>query len=257
MKTNRFFILTAIICIVSLFSVNLTYGYPPTSPYAFCNNNPVNNVDPDGRDWYSTTDKEGSVSYHYTEDYRSQRDLKNAGVDGTYIGMTGKTNDGGQYLSLLGSQVNTMTADGKVNLAAEMVGNIDRAIMNSYEADYYNNQANRDPFNSEAYSSATNMGISMAVTPGMVSRGVNVLHFGYAGGKVRYEVNNDMQGQSLDWQDGKVEPVGGYFTTIGTGANVIIQRGERNRSVNWIFPNTPSWQNVRNRANKLLINRQW
>ncbi|WP_295914558.1 hypothetical protein [uncultured Alistipes sp.] len=257
MKTKRLFILTAIICMASLFSVDLAYAYHPVSPYAFTGGNPVSRIDPDGQDWYSTTDKEGSVSYHYTEDYRSQRDLKKAGIEGTYIGMTGKTNDGSQYLSLFGSQVNTMTAGGQKNLAAEMVANIDNAIINSYEADYYNNQANRDPFNSEAYSGGTNMGISMAVTPSMVSRGVNVFHFGYAGGKVRYEVNNDMQGQSLDWQDGKVGPVGGYFMTIGTGANVIIQRGDRNRSVNWIFPNTQSWQNVRNRANKLLNNRQW
>ena len=60
--------------------------------------------------------------------------MKKAGIEGTYIGMTGKTNDGSQYLSLLGSQVNTMTADGKVNLAAEMIANIDNAIINSYKA---------------------------------------------------------------------------------------------------------------------------
>ena len=51
MKTKRLFILTAIICIASLFSVDLAYAYHPVSPYAFCNNNPVNCVDPDGKDW--------------------------------------------------------------------------------------------------------------------------------------------------------------------------------------------------------------
>ena len=210
-----------------------------------------------GRDWYSTTDKEGNISYHYTEVYRSQRNLKKAGIEGTYIGITGKTNDGSQYLSLLGSQVNTMTADGKVNLAAEMIENIDNAIINSYKADYYNNSPDRDPFNSETYSGATDMGVSMAVTPGMVSSGANVFNFGYAGGKVRYEVNNDMRGQSLDWQNGEIKRIGGYQYYIGIGANVIIERGAQNRSVNWTFPNTPSWQNVRNRTNKLLLNRQW
>ena len=57
---------------------------------------------------------------------------------------------------------------------------------------YYNNSPDRDPFNSEMYSGATDMGVSMTVTPNMVSKGANVFNFGYAGGNVRYEVNNDM-----------------------------------------------------------------
>ena len=32
--------------------------YYSISPYAYCNNNPVNYVDPDGRDWYEYTDKD-------------------------------------------------------------------------------------------------------------------------------------------------------------------------------------------------------
>ena len=49
--------------------------YHSTSPYAFCNNNPVNFVDPFGMDWYSTIeeieDKNGKKSqmtrYHWAE----------------------------------------------------------------------------------------------------------------------------------------------------------------------------------------------
>ena len=43
-------LITAAICIVALFSVDLTYGYHPIPPYAFCAGNPIKYVDPDGQD---------------------------------------------------------------------------------------------------------------------------------------------------------------------------------------------------------------
>lgn len=69
MKTKRLFILAAIICIASLFSVDLTYAYHPVSPYAFCNGNPIRYVDPNGMDVYRYDDKTGEmILFEKTED---------------------------------------------------------------------------------------------------------------------------------------------------------------------------------------------
>ena len=67
--------------------------YYSTSPYAFCNNNPVNFVDPFGMDWYSTTEeiedesgkKRQVTRYHWTE-AKSQEEMYGLGIEGTYLG---------------------------------------------------------------------------------------------------------------------------------------------------------------------------
>lgn len=83
MKTKRLFILAAIICIASLFSVDLTYAYHPVSPYAFCNGNPIRYVDPDGKMVGDFMDEKG-------------RYLGNDGIDDNkvYVVKTAQTNFG-------------------------------------------------------------------------------------------------------------------------------------------------------------------
>ena len=60
--------------------------YYNISPYAFCNNNPINNIDPDGRDWYKDVDG----TYQFNPGVSSQEDLKKGQ---TYIGK--EFNSGG------------------------------------------------------------------------------------------------------------------------------------------------------------------
>ena len=67
--------------------------YYSISPYAFCNNNPVNFVDLDGRDWYSTSEeiedengmKKQVIKYHWTE-AKSQEEMYGLGIEGAYLG---------------------------------------------------------------------------------------------------------------------------------------------------------------------------
>ncbi|WP_418408731.1 hypothetical protein [Alistipes sp.] len=61
MKTKRLLILIVIICSASLFSVDLAYAYHPVSPYAYCMNNPVRYVDPNGKEiWIYYQDDHGN-----------------------------------------------------------------------------------------------------------------------------------------------------------------------------------------------------
>ena len=224
------------------------------SPYNYCQNNPIGRVDPTGMldDWYENNEGEAV----YNENIHSQKDLNDAGINGNYIGITGYSSEKSQYLSLFGEKINTKSASGRTNLKAEMVRNIDNSIINSYKADYRNN--NRSDFDTEIHSIVTDMTVSMKITPAQVNQGKNVFSFDYAGGKVYYRVANNLSGGVFDWGNGKERPVSGYFTSMGTGASATIKRKNANfRVVDWIFPTTNDWQITRSRVHELLNNRKW
>ena len=79
----------------------LAEKYPNISPYAYCNGNPVNFVDPDGMDWYAYylgrqdtyENMLPHMSYAWTE-AKSQEELDALGIQGTYMGDTVVVFDG-------------------------------------------------------------------------------------------------------------------------------------------------------------------
>lgn len=99
----------------------LAEKYYSISPYAYCANNPVKNIDPDGRDWYSYIDKDDKTQYVYNPDIHSQKELdKNVG-NAKYLGKT--FTEGNNYYSLFGSIVNISSLEGQLYVL------IDKAIM--------------------------------------------------------------------------------------------------------------------------------
>ena len=60
----------------------LAEKYYSVSPYAYCGNNPVNRIDPGGKDWYETNNRK-----IFWTDYSSQKDLDNNKIEGKHLGQ--------------------------------------------------------------------------------------------------------------------------------------------------------------------------
>ena len=101
--------------------------YYHINPYVYCGGNPVNRIDPDGRDWYSSLDSVGCINgrtiwetqIHYTE-CTSQKQLKENNIDGTYLGETVVLFDG-SYNEKLGTD-NTLDGPNSTHATATVYG---------------------------------------------------------------------------------------------------------------------------------------
>ncbi|MBQ9660777.1 MAG: hypothetical protein IJV37_05880, partial [Bacteroidales bacterium] len=87
----------------------LAEKYYSVSPYAYCNNNPVKFVDPEGNNWYSYLDGDGSVRYKYIEGQLSNEQIQERGY--TDLGYSFSTKD--RYYSLFGIIIKADTEENK------------------------------------------------------------------------------------------------------------------------------------------------
>lgn len=131
-----------------------------------------------------------------------------------------------------------------------MISNLDRAIVNYYKAGYENTHQ-EDPNFPEYYSSATDMRISLNVTPQMVRSNKHITSLKYETGRLLYFASNDRDGYSFDWGNGAVRPISGYMTKYGEGASVKVAKGQQ-ACAYWIFPTTKYWAEMKNRTEKIF-----
>jgi RHS repeat-associated protein len=92
--------------------------YPNLTPYAYCANNPVILVDPDGRDWYEAED--GKITW---TNYTSQKDLDDNKIKGTYLGQAHVVFDGSRWEKpSIRNGKKYITGEGAINASVTVYG---------------------------------------------------------------------------------------------------------------------------------------
>ena len=211
--------------------------YYEWSPYAYCANNPLKHVDPDGRSWYSYN-QDGKTIYEWNINIRSQEDLDKIRENAIYIGNT--HSDGDTYYSLFGNKYSIDSKEGKT------MQKIDEALINYSQAspqyDYYGNLIsggeNVTDFNIGEYPQNSSLNLSEdtyftfqaeggLVTYFKVSKGVdNKAKFGGFG----YVTKGQVRGQGNRGIGNLKDGIPIYFERQNTPGNIV------QRSAQIIFP---------------------
>ena len=92
--------------------------YYEVNAYGYCAGNPVMMVDPDGENWYSYLDEEGTMRYKYFEGQLSEDEIKEKGY--TDLGYSYYDDKNGVYYSLFGNIVPTKNDKGQRIIEGEL-----------------------------------------------------------------------------------------------------------------------------------------
>ncbi|MBQ0043484.1 MAG: RHS repeat-associated core domain-containing protein, partial [Bacteroidales bacterium] len=146
----------------------LAEKYPGISPYSYCAGNPINFVDPDGKNWYYYVTDNGETKYEYYEGQLSSQDLEVLGW--TDLGYTYLDVDKNRYYSLFGTVENWMQIDGRPAIG-QLIQRVDELVINyalgksneetgnQYKTDFYidgiENGSYRFNYTGQTFSSVT------------------------------------------------------------------------------------------------------
>lgn len=102
----------------------LAEKYYSISPYAYCGGDPVNLVDPEGKDWYRIFNN-NEYEYYYDDDVFDKESFSALGIEGEYLGRTYLDNANNIYYSLFGEKIPYYESQGRPYLNSWLYKQID------------------------------------------------------------------------------------------------------------------------------------
>ncbi len=182
----------------------LSDKYPNLTPYAYCANNPIILVDPDGRDWYEVENAETKQKEIKWTDHKSQAAMDENKVKGTYLGEVVAVFEGSRDEKL--GKGDNLFGEGAVLAKATVYGTGGADDIKEYDA----------------FTMSSDFSKYGAIADGQYT--VNYKYPGKTGAlKSNWALNN---GGAVDCLDGKNPNPNGYSATQKNG--IYIHRSNNN-----------------------------